>query len=69
MLGSTSGSNISHMQERISCEGLKKNSTLRAVMNFVQLWREKGCGGEKFQKNEKRNNGRLQTRYNVRIAS
>lgn len=47
MLGSTSGSNISHMQERISCERIKK-TTLRAVVNFVQLWREKGRGGEKF---------------------
>lgn len=48
MLGSTSGSNISHMRERISCERLKKKTTLRAVVNFVQLWREKGRGGEKF---------------------
>jgi hypothetical protein len=56
------------MQERISCERFKK-TTLRAVVNFVQLWREKGRGGEKFQKNEKRSNGRLQTRYNVRTAS
>lgn len=68
MLGSTSGSNISHMQERISCEGLKK-TTLRVVVNFVQLWREKDRGGEKFEKNEKRGNGRLRTRYNVRTAS